>query len=129
MRAVENSRYDVIIANFANADMVGHTGNLTAAIKAVECLDSCLEQIHAVVHRTGSQCLVTADHGNVEQLQEMDLEQPHTAHTIGLVPLVYDGNKQVQLRSYGGLQDVAPTMLELMQIKQPLAMTGQSLIR
>lgn len=126
--AVLESRYDSIICNFANADMVGHTGNFPAAIRAVECLDTCLATVTAATLQTDSHCLITADHGNVEEMVQRNSEQPHTAHTIGLVPCVYIGRDNRKLMPNGGLQDIAPTMLDLMGLDQPQAMTGHSLL-
>ena len=127
--AIRNAEFDTIICNFANADMVGHTGDFDAAVKAVECIDQCLARITNAVIDTDSQCLITADHGNVEEMVDSDSGQAHTAHTINPVPFVYVGNKNVKLNPKGSLQDVAPTMLELMNLDQPVAMTGQSLLR
>lgn len=129
VNAIADSKFDTIICNFANADMVGHTGNFQAAIKAVECLDGCLDLITKTCQSTESHCVITADHGNVEQMLDADNAQVHTAHTLGLVPCIYVGPNSVQLRTEGGLEDVAPTLLDLMQIPKPNAMQGQSLLR
>lgn len=126
--AVRESQFDVIVCNLANADMVGHTGDFYAAMRAVECIDDCLREIADVTFETNSHCLITADHGNVEEMVNATSEQPHTAHTTGVVPLVYVGNGAHTIRSTGGLVDVAPTILALMDIEQPTAMTGQSLL-
>ncbi len=127
--AIRESQFDVIICNFANADMVGHTGDFSAAIRAVECIDSCLDQIVKATLDTHSNFVITADHGNVEEMVSEASEQPHTAHTIGVVPFVHVGRDAQNLKPTGGLRDVAPTMLALMGIEQPAAMTGQSLLR
>ena len=127
--AIDAGRYDAIVCNFANGDMVGHTGVFEAALTAVEILDECLGRVLAAIRRTGSQCLVTADHGNVEQLVDRDANQPHTAHTSGPVPLVYAGPREVRFVDGGTLADVAPTLLELMGSTPPAAMTGRSLIK
>ena len=127
--AVRESQFDVIICNLANADMVGHTGDFDAAIQAVECIDVCLNRITEATLDTNSYCIITADHGNVEEMVNATSEQPHTAHTTGVVPFVCVGRDTHRLRPTGGLEDVAPTMLALMDIKQPAAMTGRSLLQ
>ncbi len=127
--AIRNREYDVIVCNFANGDMVGHTGILDAAIRAVEVLDACLGRITEALLAVGGQCLITADHGNVEQMLDETNGQPLTSHTNGPVPLVYVGHKQVRLADDGALCDVAPTLLKLMDLPQPPEMSGHSLIR
>ena len=126
--AIDAGRYNAIVCNFANGDMVGHTGVFEAALEAVETIDECLGRVLAAIRRTESQCLVTADHGNVERLVDHDTHQPHTAHTSGPVPLVYAGPREVRFVDGGTLADVAPTLLELMGSTPPAAMTGRSLI-
>ena len=126
--AVKESQFDVIVCNLANADMVGHTGDFNAAIRAVECIDDCLRQIAEVTLETNSHCLITADHGNVEEMVNATSEQPHTAHTTGVVPFVCVGQRARQIEPTGSLADVAPTILELMGIEQPTSMTGRSLL-
>lgn len=126
--AVQGSQFDVIVCNIANADMVGHTGDFEAAIHAVECIDDCLNQITKVTLDTNSCCLITADHGNVEEMVNVASEQPHTAHTTGVVPFVCVGHNIQAVEPTGGLKDVAPTLLSLMGIEQPAAMTGRSLV-
>ena len=126
--AIESNRYDLIVCNYANGDMVGHTGVFAAAVRAVETIDECLARVLEAIERNGSQCLVTADHGNVECLHDEDSNQPHTAHTSGPVPLVYTGPRQVRFVEGGRLADVAPTVLELMDLVPPAAMTGRSLL-
>ncbi|MDE0179520.1 MAG: 2,3-bisphosphoglycerate-independent phosphoglycerate mutase, partial [Gammaproteobacteria bacterium] len=126
--AIDSGRYDAIVCNFANGDMVGHTGVFEAAVAAVETIDECLARILEAIHRTASQCLVTADHGNVERLLDRETDQPHTAHTSGPVPLVYAGPRAVCFVDGGTLADVAPTLLELMGKRRPAAMTGRSLV-
>ena len=121
--------YDTIVCNLANADMVGHTGNFDAAKSAVECIDVCLASLQDAVQATGSHLIITADHGNVEKMVDTESAQQHTAHTIGLVPLVYVGPFKNELAARGGLEDVAPTLLQLMDLPQPSAMTGRSLFR
>jgi 2,3-bisphosphoglycerate-independent phosphoglycerate mutase len=127
--AIRSGSYDLIVCNYANGDMVGHTGNFDASVKAVECIDQCLGRIVSALESVNGQCLITADHGNVEQLVDHDNNQPHTAHTSELVPLVYIGGQQISLDPAGGvLSDVSPTLLALMGIPQPEEMTGRSLI-
>ena len=127
--AIKSGKYDTIICNYANGDMVGHTGVFSAAVKAVEALDKCLEKVVGAIREVGGQALITADHGNCEQMQDYDSGQVHTQHTTELVPLVYIGEKKISLAKTGGkLADVAPTMLELMDIRQPSEMTGRSLV-
>ena len=128
VEAVETGRHDAIVCNFANGDMVGHTGVYDAAVAAVETIDACLARIVEAIRRTASQCLVTADHGNVERLLDHDTSQPHTAHTSSPVPLVYVGPRDLRLVHGGTLGDVAPTLLQLMDIRPPAAMTGRSLV-
>ncbi|MDA0977824.1 MAG: 2,3-bisphosphoglycerate-independent phosphoglycerate mutase [Proteobacteria bacterium] len=127
--AIRGGTYELIVCNYANGDMVGHTGIFDAAVKAVECLDTCLGRVVAALGETGGQCLITADHGNVEQMKDHHTHQPHTAHTSELVPLVYVGPKAITLSPSGGvLSDVAPTLLALMDQPQPEEMTGQPLL-
>ncbi|WP_250654947.1 2,3-bisphosphoglycerate-independent phosphoglycerate mutase [Alkalimarinus coralli] len=126
--AIKGGQYDLIICNYANGDMVGHTGKYDAAVKAAECLDDCLRKVNEALHEVGGQCLVTADHGNAEQMVDPVTGQPHTAHTTLPVPLVYMGNKAISLREGGKLSDVAPSLLSLMSLAQPEEMTGESLI-
>ena len=128
LAAVDAGQHDFIVCNYANGDMVGHTGDFDAAVRAVECIDACLGRITAAVRDVGGQCLITADHGNVERMREPKSGDPHTAHTTDAVPLVYVGPAAVRLRGPGTLADVAPTLLELMGISAPAAMVGRSLI-
>jgi 2,3-bisphosphoglycerate-independent phosphoglycerate mutase len=127
--AITNREYDAIICNFANGDMVGHTGSLPAAIKAVETLDTCLGRITEALLAVDGQCLITADHGNVEQMLDTDTGQPMTQHTNGPVPLVYVGKRKLNLQDDGSLCDVAPSLLTLMNLPQPPEMRGHSLIQ
>ncbi|HSL20728.1 MAG TPA: 2,3-bisphosphoglycerate-independent phosphoglycerate mutase [Vicinamibacterales bacterium] len=126
---LDSRRYDVVICNFANADMVGHTGDLTAAIKAVETLDGCLGRIMTAVRKAGGVSIVTADHGNAEQMWDDELKSPHTAHTSNPVPviLVDEQARGIRLREGGWLRDVAPTMLGLLEVPLPSEMTGKDL--
>lgn len=129
VEAIRSGKYDLIVCNYANGDMVGHTGVFDAAVKAVEVLDACLGRITEALEETGGQCLLTADHGNVEQMRDADTGQAHTAHTSGPVPLVYIGPRDLSFdEAPGGLADVAPTLLALMEIGQPPEMTGRSLL-
>ncbi|HFE48246.1 MAG TPA: 2,3-bisphosphoglycerate-independent phosphoglycerate mutase [Chromatiaceae bacterium] len=127
--AIKSQSYDAIICNYANADMVGHTGNFDAAVQAIEVLDECLGRVVSAVHRSDSQLLITADHGNADQMRDRDSGQAHTAHTSNLVPLVYCGHREIELEDDGALCDVAPTMLTLMGLPQPGEMTGRSLVK
>jgi 2,3-bisphosphoglycerate-independent phosphoglycerate mutase len=115
------------IVNFANPDMVGHTGVIPAAVEAVEEVDRCLGDVVAAVEGTGGACIVTADHGNCDHMLEPD-GSPNTAHSLNPVPLVVTA-EGLQLRRHGILADVAPTALRLLGIPQPEAMTGKSLIK
>ncbi len=126
LKAIEEGRYDLIILNFANPDMVGHTGILPATVKAVETVDRCLEQITAAIEKAKGVLLVTADHGNVEKMAEPD-GTPVTAHTTSPVPFLILGYP-CALRDGGALKDIAPTILQIMNLPQPAEMTGQSLI-
>ena len=125
--AITGGEYDVVICNYANCDMVGHTGKLDAAIKAVETVDGCLAQIVEALKQVGGQMLLTADHGNIEQMIDETSGQAHTAHTMNLVPLVHVGGSK-PLLSGGNLADLAPTMLSILDVPQPAEMTGRSLI-
>ncbi|HYM67520.1 MAG TPA: 2,3-bisphosphoglycerate-independent phosphoglycerate mutase, partial [Patescibacteria group bacterium] len=121
----DGARFGII--NFANADMVGHTGVIAAAVRAIETVDECLGEVVAAVHESGGACVVTADHGNADHMLEPD-GSPNTAHSLNPVPLIVTG-PAVTLRQGGGiLADVAPTVLELLGIDQPAEMTGRSLI-
>ncbi len=126
--AIDSGEYDVLVVNFANGDMVGHTGVFSAAVKAVEALDTCIGRVYEAVNRMHGHMLITADHGNVEQMMDYDSGQVHTQHTTELVPLIYVGPEQVSVRTGGILADVAPTILSLMQLPIPAEMTGHSLL-
>jgi 2,3-bisphosphoglycerate-independent phosphoglycerate mutase len=126
--AIENQRFDVIIVNYANGDMVGHSGIMEAAIKAVECLDVCVGRIAEALEKVGGEALITADHGNVEQMTDDHTGQAHTAHTSEPVPFVYVGKRKLKVREGGVLADVAPTMLQLMGLEKPAEMTGHSIL-
>ena len=128
VEAIDSQAFDVIVCNIANPDMVGHTGNIAAAIQAAQAVDVAIGEVESAVRRTGGALLITADHGNLEQMRDPDTGQPHTAHTVGPVPLVYVGPRAAQLRSGGALRDVAPTILDLLGVPQPAEMTGHSLL-
>ncbi len=127
VEAIRAGTFDVIACNIANPDMVGHTGDLQAAIRAAEAVDQALGAIEAAVRDAGGALLVTADHGNLEMMRDPATGQPHTAHTVGPVPLVYVGARRGTLREGGALRDIAPTMLDLLGMPRPDAMTGRSL--
>jgi 2,3-bisphosphoglycerate-independent phosphoglycerate mutase len=124
---IRNNQYDVIICNFANPDMVGHTGNFAATVKAIEVIDACLAKITQALLDVGGEALITADHGNAELMFDNKTGQPHTAHTQELVPLIYVGRRAHPVKTNGILSDIAPTMLHLMGITQPKEMTGTPL--
>lgn len=127
VEAIQSSQYDVIICNFANADMVGHTGNFDAAVEAVEALDTCLGKIWTALQQAGGEMIVTADHGNAERMVNHETGQPHTAHTNNVVPLLYAGRDAV-CNEKGTLSDIAPTMLSLMDLPIPAEMSKHLLI-
>jgi 2,3-bisphosphoglycerate-independent phosphoglycerate mutase len=127
VEAIESKKYDVIICNFANADMVGHTGNFDAAVKAVETLDHCLGKVWNALKTAGGEMIVTADHGNAERMVNHDTGQPHTAHTSNAVPLLFAGRDAV-CHENGSLSDIAPTMLSLMNLPIPAEMSKHLLI-
>jgi len=126
--AIEGGKYDVIICNYANPDMVGHTGNFDATVTAIEALDQCLGRVVAAVEKMDGEMLITADHGNAEQMRGEDTGQAHTAHTSNPVPLIYVGKQKVAIAESGTLADVAPTMLFLLGLERPVEMNGHSLV-
>lgn len=126
--AILSGEYDTLICNYANGDMVGHTGVFSAAVKAVEMLDKCLGRLYAAVKQMQGEMLITADHGNVEQMADASTGQAHTAHTCEPVPFVYVGTHKASIRSGGVLSDVAPTLLALMKMPQPAEMSGRNLV-
>jgi 2,3-bisphosphoglycerate-independent phosphoglycerate mutase len=128
VEAVEAGAFDLIVLNYANPDMVGHTGNFEAAIKAVEVIDTCLERLFLTVEKKGGVVLLTADHGNCERMSEQKTGGPHTAHTMERVPVMLVNAPNVKALRDGKLADVAPTILDLMQMPKPDVMTGHSLI-
>ena len=137
--AINKQEHDVIICNYANADMVGHTGNLEASIESLEAVDDCLGRVIAALEKIGGEMLVTADHGNAEQMMNYEINQPHTSHTTNPVPLVYVGNRAeliVEKNSdgkeksvTGTLPDIAPNMLYLLGLEQPIELTGHNLLQ
>ena len=127
VETIKSGKYNVIILNYANPDMVGHTGSLEAAIKAIEKIDDCVQRVVDAVKEQGGELLITADHGNAEQMIDYKTGEPHTAHTTNPVPLILVGKDDVKLKS-GKLADLAPTMLDMMGIEKPEQMTGNSLI-
>lgn len=126
--AIRAGTFDVVVCNIANPDMVGHTGDLQAAILAAQAVDRAIGEIEAAVRDAGGALLVTADHGNLELMRDPETGQAHTAHTVGPVPLVYVGARPATLRSGGALRDIAPTMLDLLGLPRPDAMSGRSLL-
>ncbi len=128
--AVRSGKYDFIICNYANGDMVGHTGVFEAAVKAAEALDAALARLVEAVESVGGQMLITADHGNIEQMHDEETGQAHTAHTCEFVPLVYVGDRSAKVQPTGGiLSDIAPTLLTLAGIPVPPEMTGRVLVQ
>ena len=127
--AIASGKYDLIVLNYANPDMVGHTGSLPAAVKAVETVDAGLGRIAEAIQKSGGALLVTADHGNCETMRDPQTGGPHTAHTTNPVPLLLVGARNRALNGEGRLADIAPTLLELMELPKPTEMTGTSLLR
>jgi len=133
VEAIKGGHYDAIICNYANADMVGHSGNFKAAVKAIEALDACLGRLYKAVKESGADLLITADHGNAEKMRDEITGQPHTAHTNNLVPFVYVGLRPAglvgEVDRRGSLKDITPTMLYLMGLEKPPEMNGSSLVK
>lgn len=138
VRAIESGDFDLIVVNYANGDMVGHTGKLAAAIQAVEVVDRCLGTLASAVERAGGCLLITADHGNAERMKDPETGERHTAHTMNKVPILLFGTEAVAGADFnladgrladGRLADIAPTLLALLGLPQPAAMTGRSLLR
>jgi 2,3-bisphosphoglycerate-independent phosphoglycerate mutase len=129
VNAINSGEYDLLVCNYANGDMVGHTGIFEAAVKAVEALDTCIARVYDAVVAQGGHMLITADHGNVEQMMDYDSGQVHTQHTTEFVPLIYVGPNPAQIATGGVLADVAPTLLSLMNIAAPQEMTGRNLVQ
>ena len=129
VEAIESKKYDCIILNYANPDMVGHTGNLDATIKAIEAIDKCVGRVVKAINEQHGNLIITADHGNAEQMIDYDTGEPHTAHTTNDVPLILITDlENIKLKGDGKLADLAPTILDLMNIEKPVEMTGQSLL-
>ena len=126
VKAIESDQYDVIILNYANCDMVGHTGIMQAAVQAVEAVDTCVGRMVTAIQEKGGVALITADHGNADKMLEAD-GSPFTAHTTNPVPFIVVG-EDCKLREGGVLADIAPTILQVMGLEQPAEMTGKSLI-
>ena len=127
--AIEDKTYDLIVLNYANCDMVGHTGSYEAAVIAVETVDDGLSKLVPAMLESGGVCLITADHGNAELMFDEKTKTPHTTHTTNPVPVILAGAKgKLKLREGGRLADIAPTILELLNVDKPDEMTGHSLI-
>lgn len=130
VQSILEKRYRFIVCNYANPDMLGHTGNLAATTKAVEVIDECLGKIMHALHLVGGECLITADHGNAELMYDEGTQQPHTAHTLQPVPLIYVGRAATfDVNNHGALADIAPTILYLMNLAVPEEMTGRVLLQ
>jgi len=127
--AIESGKYDFIICNFANPDMVGHTGNFDATVQAISCLDTCLGRILTALEKAGGEAMITADHGNAEKMADHESGQPHTAHTNFLVPFVYVGRAAEPTKDNGVLSDVAPSLLSIAGLPIPDEMTGTPLMK
>lgn len=125
--AILSRQYSLIICNYANGDMVGHSGNMAAAIKAIETLDVCIGRVVKAMQSIGGEVILTADHGNAEQMMDNDTHQAHTAHTLNPVPFLYVGRKAT-VSDKGSLRDIAPSLLDMMGLPSPVEMTGKSLI-
>ena len=130
INAIDSGKYDCIICNYANSDMVGHTGNYDAAVKAIEYVDICIEKVKNAILKVNGNMFITADHGNADMMVNPETKKPHTAHTTNLVPFVYIGNKKVHLNHENGkLSDIAPTMLKVMDLNIPSDMTGTEIFK
>jgi len=127
VEAIRSGKYDAIVCNYANGDMVGHTGDFDAATRAVETLDTCIDRVVRAARDTGGEVLITADHGNAEQMYDPETRQPHTAHTLNRVPCLYAG-RAATMRDGGALRDIAPTLLAMMGLPAPREMTGRALL-
>ena len=126
-QAITEGNFDSIICNYANPDMVGHSGDFDATVQAIEVIDGCLARILKALTSVGGEMLITADHGNAEQMRDVESGQPHTAHTTNPVPLLYVG-RAADMADHGSLEDVIPTLLQMMDLPIPSEMNGQSLI-
>jgi 2,3-bisphosphoglycerate-independent phosphoglycerate mutase len=127
IEAINKDQYHFIALNYANSDMLGHTGNYEAALKGIEALDACLEKLIPIALKHEFEIIITADHGNAEQMLDYDNHLPFTQHTIGPVPVIYLAKNKKQLRDNGSLQDIAPTILDILGLEKPKEMTGLSL--
>mgnify|MGYP002028682027 CR=1 FL=1 len=127
VEAIDGGSYDLIVCNYANGDMVGHTGKFDAAVKAIEAVDACVGRVVEALERVGGECLITADHGNAEQMVNPETGAPQTAHTTCEVPLIWVTQRQAKLRDDGRLCDLAPSLLTMMGEAIPEEMTGQVL--
>jgi len=129
IKAINDTAFDVVVVNFANADMVGHSGRIEPTIKAVETVDACLARIESAVRAKGGAMLITADHGNAEMMIDPATGGPHTAHTTNPVPFIVisENAKQFTLKPNGSLRDISPTLLGMMGIDEPTEMTGADL--
>jgi 2,3-bisphosphoglycerate-independent phosphoglycerate mutase len=129
VKAVEDTAFDLIVVNFANADMVGHSGKLAPTIKGVETVDACLGRIYQTIRQSGGSLIITADHGNAEMMVDPVSGGPHTAHTTNPVPfiLVTEDAKNYSLRPDGSLRDISPVLLAMLGLEQPAQMTGSDL--
>jgi 2,3-bisphosphoglycerate-independent phosphoglycerate mutase len=125
--AIEGGKYDAIVCNYANPDMVGHTGNIEATMQAMQTIDACLGRVVDAARKVGGEVVITADHGNAEKMRDAETGQAHTAHTLSLVPFVYVG-RPARMADHGALQDVAPTLLTIMGLPAPSEMTGHTLV-
>jgi 2,3-bisphosphoglycerate-independent phosphoglycerate mutase len=128
VEAIDSGKYHVIVCNYANGDMVVHTGNFEAARRAIEALDACIGEVMAATRRVGGEAIITANHGNADMVHDPETGQAHTAHTLNLVPCVYVG-RPATMAGGGALSDIAPTLLALMGLPKPAEMTGHSLVQ
>lgn len=126
---INSSQYDLIVCNYANPDMVGHSGNFDATVKAIETIDNCLGRLLPAIEKAGGEMIITADHGNAEKMFDYSHNQPHTAHTSDPVPFIYIGRPAEITKTDGKLSDIAPTLLTLMGLSIPPEMTGASLVK
>jgi 2,3-bisphosphoglycerate-independent phosphoglycerate mutase len=127
--ALNSGQYSLVICNYANPDMLGHTGNFAATVQALEVVDQCLGRVVEVVKKLGGEMIIISDHGNAEQMIDPVTKEPHTAHTTNPVPFIYIGRKAVVIKEVGKLIDVAATMLSLMGLEIPAEMTGEVLVK
>lgn len=127
VNAISQGSFDVIVMNFANADMVGHSGKMDPTVKAVETVDACLGRIYTALRQNGGSWIITADHGNAETMIDPVTKGPHTYHTTNPVPFIYVGENRTPLRPNGALQDISPTILGILKIEQPKEMKGHDL--